>query len=194
MSLPGGLGELLNRLVALDNSLSARLTLTEEAGLRRTVAVLGAHLGDGPLWFVIAVIAFWLGDKATRHFVLLAAVAVIVAVGLTTALKFLAVAVIVAVGLTTALKFLMRRSRPREMTSFYSIKYDRYSFPSGHATRVACLAMVFSHRFPCWAVVFCASALFVALCRVALGIHYISDVLVGLAVGFLASWVIVSIM
>jgi undecaprenyl-diphosphatase len=177
MSLPGRLGELLNRLVALDNSLSARLTLTEEAGLRRTIAVLGAHLGDGPLWLVIAVIAFWLGDKATRHFVLLAAVAVIV-----------------AVGLTTALKFLMRRSRPREMTSFYSIKYDRYSFPSGHATRVACLAMVFSHQFPCWAVVFCASALFVALCRVALGIHYISDVLIGLAVGFLASWVIVSIM
>lgn len=176
MSLPGGLGEILNHLVALDNSLSVRLTLTKEAGLRRTVAVLGAHLGDGPLWFAIAAIAFWLGDEATRHFVLLAAVAVIV-----------------AVGLTTVLKFLMRRGRPREMTGFYSTRYDRYSFPSGHATRVACLAMVFSHQFPCWAVVFYASALFVALCRVALGIHYVSDVLVGLAVGFLASSVIVSI-
>ncbi|NIO69757.1 MAG: phosphatase PAP2 family protein [Anaerolineae bacterium] len=176
MSLPGGLGARLSRLVALDNSLSARLTLTEEAGLRRTIAVLGAHLGDGPLWFVIAIIAFWLGDEATRHVVLLTAVATSVA-GL----------------LTTALKFLTRRGRPREMTGFYSTKYDRYSFPSGHATRVACLATVFSHQFPCWAVVFYASALFVALCRVALGIHYISDVLVGLAVGFLASWVIVSI-
>jgi undecaprenyl-diphosphatase len=176
MSLPGVLGEMLNRLVALDNSLSARLTLTEETALRRTVAILGAHLGDGLLWLVIAVIAFWLGNEATRHLVLLAAVAVIV-----------------AGGLTTVLKFLMRRGRPREMTSFYSTRYDPYSFPSGHATRVACLAMVFSHRFPCWAVVFYALALFVALCRVALGIHYVSDVLVGLAVGFLASSVIVSI-
>jgi len=176
MSLPGGLGELLNRLVALDNSLSVRLSLTDEAGLRRTVAVLGAHLGDGPLWFALAIIAFWLGDEATRHFVLLTAVAVIV-----------------AGGLTTVLKFLMRRSRPREMTGLYSTRYDPYSFPSGHATRVACLAMVFSHQFPCWAVVFYASALFVALCRVALGIHYVSDVLVGQAVGFLASRVIVSI-
>jgi undecaprenyl-diphosphatase len=176
MSLPGGLGEQLNRLVALDNSLSARLTLTKEAGLRRTIAVLGAHLGDGPLWFAIAVAAFWLGDEATRHFVLLTAVATSVA-GLQ----------------TTALKFLTRRGRPREMTGFYSTKYDRHSFPSGHATRVACLATVFSRQFPCWAIVFYASALFVALCRVALGIHYISDVLVGLAVGFLASWVIVSI-
>jgi undecaprenyl-diphosphatase len=176
MSLPGVLGEMLNRLVALDNSLSARLTLTEEAALRRTVAILGAHLGDGPLWLVIAVIAFWLGNEATRHLVLLAAVAVIV-----------------AGGLTTVLKFLMRRGRPREMTGFYSTRYDRYSFPSGHATRVACLAMVFSHRFPCWTVAFYAVALFVALCRVALGIHYVSDVLVGLAVGFLASSVIVSI-
>jgi undecaprenyl-diphosphatase len=166
---------MLNRLLALDNSLSARLTLTKEAGLRRTVAVLGAHLGDGLLWLVIAVIAFWLGNEATRHFVLLATVAVIV-----------------AGGLTTVLKFLMRRGRPREMTGFYSTRYDRYSFPSGHATRVACLAMTLSHQFPCWVVVFYALALFVALCRVALGIHYISDVLVGLAVGFLASWVIVS--
>ena len=176
MSLPGGWGELLDRLVALDTSLSARLTLTEEARLRRTVAVLGAHLGDGPLWFVIAVIALWLGDEATRHFVLLTAVAVLV-----------------AVGLTTVLKLLTRRNRPREATGFYSTKHDRYSFPSGHATRVACLALVFSHQFPCWAVVFYALALFVALCRVALGIHYISDVLVGLAIGLLASWVIVSI-
>ena len=176
MSLPGGLGEMLNRLAALDNSLSARLTLTKEAGLRRAVAVLGAHLGDGPLWLVIAVIAFWLGNEATRHFVLLAAATTVV-----------------AGTMTTGLKFLVRRGRPQEMTGFYSTRYDRYSFPSGHATRVACLAMVFSHRFPCWAVVFYALALSVALCRVALGIHYVSDVLVGLTVGFLASSVIVSI-
>jgi undecaprenyl-diphosphatase len=175
MSLTDKLDGLLKHLVALDRSLSAHLTLTEEAGLQRTVVVLGAHLGDGPLWFAIAFIAFWLGDEATRHFVLLAAVAVIV-----------------AGGLTTLLKFWMRRSRPREIPGLYSTKYDPYSFPSGHATRLACQAMVFSHRFPCWAVVFYASALFVALCRVVLGIHYISDILVGLAIGFLASWVIVS--
>jgi undecaprenyl-diphosphatase len=170
-------GELLNRLAALDTSLSGRLTLTGEAGWQRTVAALGAHLGDAPLWFVIAVIAFGLGDEATRHFVLLTAVAVIV-----------------AGGLTTFLKFRTRRSRPRERPGFYSTRYDPYSFPSGHATRLACQATVFSHQFPCWAVVSYALALFVALCRVALGIHYLSDVLVGLAIGFLASVVIVSIL
>ena len=176
MSFPSGWGELLNRLVALDRGLSARLTLGEEAGWRRRVAVVGAHLGDGLLWFVIAVVALGLGSEATRHFVLRAAVAVIV-----------------AGGLTAVLKFLMRRGRPQEMTGFYSTRYDHYSFPSGHATRAACLALVFSHQFPGWAVAFYASALFVALCRVALDIHYVSDVLVGLAVGFFTSWVIVSI-
>ena len=176
MSLTGGLGDLLNRLVALDNNLSARLTLTEESGWRRTVAVLGAHLGDGPFWFVVAVIAFWLGDETTRNSVLLAVVAVIV-----------------AGGLTTALKFLMRRGRPQEIPGLYSTRYDPYSFPSGHATRVACQAMVFSYQFPRWAIVFYASALFVALCRVVLGIHYAFDVLAGLVIGSLASWAIVSI-
>ncbi len=176
MSLPGGWGELLNRLVALDRSLSARPTLGEEAGWRRRVAVVGAHLGDGLLWFVIAVIALGLGDEETRHFVLRAAVAVIV-----------------AVGLTAALKLLMRRGRPRERAGFYSARYDHYSFPSGHATRAACLALIFSHQFPGWAVAFYASALFVALCRVALDIHYVSDVLAGLAVGFFTSWAILSL-
>jgi len=173
MSFPKGPRELLNRLAALDTSLSACLTLTGEAGWQRTVAVLGAHLGDGPLWFAIAVIVFWLSE-ATRHFVLLAAVAVIA-----------------AGGLTTGLKFLMKRSRPQEATGFYSTRYDPYSFPSGHATRVACLAMMFSHQFPCWAIVFYALALFVSFCRIALGIHYICDVLVGLAIGFITSGVIV---
>lgn len=176
MSPPGNSSEWLNRLRALDNSLSSCLTLTEEAGLQRTVAALGAHLGDGPLWFVIAVIAFWLGSQATRHLILLAAVTTVV-----------------AGTMTTGLKFLVRRGRPQEMNGFYSTRYDRYSFPSGHATRVACLATVFSHQFPYWAVGFYALALFIVLCRVALGIHYASDVLVGLAIGFLVSWVVVSL-
>ncbi len=177
MSLPDRLGELLNHLVALDNGLSIRLTLTEKARWGRAVAVLGAHLGDGPLWFGIAFIAFWLGGEATRCFVLLAAVAAII-----------------SVGLTTALKLLIKRKRPREATGFYSTRYDRYSFPSGHATRVACLAVIFSHQFPHWAAVFYAVALFVALCRIALGIHYISDILVGLAIGSLVSGGVVSIL
>jgi undecaprenyl-diphosphatase len=176
MSLTGKLGGLLKRLVALDNDLSARLTLTEETGWQRMVAVLGAHLGDGPLWFVIAVVAFVLGGEETRRFVLLAAVAAIV-----------------TVGLTTVLKLLIRRSRPREATGFYSTRYDRHSFPSGHATRVACLAMIFSRQFPCWAIVFYALALFVSLCRIALDIHYISDILAGLVIGFLVSWGVVFI-
>ena len=176
MSLPSGLAGLLNRLVALDRGLSARLTLGEEAGWRRRIAVVGAHLGDGLLWFVIAFVALGLGDEAIKRFVLRAAVAVIV-----------------AGGLTATLKFLMKRGRPRERAGFYSTRYDHYSFPSGHATRAACLALVFSHQSPGWAVAFYASALFVALCRVALGIHYVSDVLAGLAVGFFTSWVIVSI-
>ncbi len=184
MSLPSGWSERLNRLAALDRGLSDRLTLGQEAKRRRSIAVVGAHLGDGLLWFIIAGLAFGLGNEATKRFVLRAAVPVIA-----------------AGGVTAALKLLMRRRRPRETAGFYSIKYDRYSFPSGHAARAACLALVFSHQFPDWAlgrgsgqaVIFYASALFVALCRVALGIHYLSDVAAGLVVGFLTSWVIVSI-
>jgi undecaprenyl-diphosphatase len=87
----------------------------------------------------------------------------------------------------TMLKYLVRRSRPQDRVGFYALKTDRYSFPSGHATRMASIAVTVG-RFDLTAGVICYMlAILVGLCRIAVGVHYASDVLVGLLIGTLGA-------
>ncbi|MDY7041399.1 MAG: phosphatase PAP2 family protein [Chloroflexota bacterium] len=165
-------------IVTWDRELSARLTLPTEAVLLRRVATLGAHLGDSWLWLAASSVAWMVGDAAVRRLVLV--------VGL---------AVVFAVGVTMLLKILVRRRRPQERGGFYSQgTADRYSFPSGHAARVASIAVTLGLSSPLAAAIFYPWAVFVALCRVLLGLHYLGDILVGLGTGFIASCVLAAIL
>jgi undecaprenyl-diphosphatase len=165
---------LLLRIIACDESLTARLILPEEAVLLRKVAMLCAHLGDSLLWLAVAVVAFLLGGEDTRSVVLLTAFAVLL-----------------SGGLTTILKYLVRRTRPLGLSSFYLKIYGRYSFPSGHAARMACIAFVVGATFPRYSLPFYLLTSVVSFSRVAIGIHYLSDVLVGFAIGFAFSYTVI---
>lgn len=57
------------------------------------------------------------------------------------------------------------------------------AFPSGHATAAFALATALGYRWPRWRPVGFALAALVALSRVALGVHWPSDVAAGAAVG-----------
>jgi undecaprenyl-diphosphatase len=150
----------------LDKAISRRLTLSpDRVTLRRLVAV-GAHLGDGWLWLAGSAVALAAGSPATRWLVIR-----------------LAIAVLCAVGVGSGVKYLARRPRPVDLKGFYSRRLDSYSFPSGHAIRVACIATALSVSYPAWTPLLVTYAGLVAVCRVALGIHYLGDVLVGLLIG-----------
>jgi undecaprenyl-diphosphatase len=84
------------------------------------------------------------------------------------------------------LKFSIRRKRPDgEWGQIYRIT-DPHSFPSGHAARSAALAVMGLAIGPPWfGVVLVLWAPWVGLSRVALGVHYLSDVVVGWVVGAL---------
>jgi undecaprenyl-diphosphatase len=60
---------------------------------------------------------------------------------------------------------------------------DRFSFPSGHTITAFAIAVSLGLYYPALLVglVFCA--LSVAASRVILGLHYLSDVLVGIVIG-----------
>lgn len=161
-----------------DRRLSARLTLSEQARLRRKGATLGAHLGDSLLWLGLGLVALALGNAAVRQAVVVTALAAIL-----------------SAGSVTVVKPCLRRQRPRPgMKGFFWDRFDRYSFPSGHAARTASIAIVMGINYPHYAPPFFLLPFIVGLCRIALGIHYLSDIVVGLLIGLLFSWAVVSIL
>jgi undecaprenyl-diphosphatase len=64
------------------------------------------------------------------------------------------------------------------------------SFPSGHAVTGFALAYVLSRAYPKASPLFYLLAIMIALSRVYLATHFLSDVVAGAAVGLLAGWTV----
>jgi len=96
---------------------------------------------------------------------------------------FITACIILTGVLSWGLKFLFGRSRPdlwhnMHEYGFYwlQVKAIYWSFPSGHATTILSIAFGLSFLFPRYRILFVSSGLFIALTRVLLGYHYLSDV------------------
>ncbi|KAF1748070.1 hypothetical protein GCK72_024537 [Caenorhabditis remanei] len=125
-------------------------------------------------WFVVAALGLIVAygknfDEMTQYGL------VVLNIGLYFDLIFIAV-----------IKFYIHRDRPLKTYSKY-IEYtvDIYSFPSGHSSRAAMLIVMLYNFSPMSAVPFIPLPLIVGLSRVALGRHYITDVLAGIVIGFM---------
>ncbi len=158
---------LLARLLAWDARLSQRLRLPEGRSAWRWLAAILAHSGDSWFWFA-GLGALWLwGPAAWRG-----------RVGLMLGGIFVTALVVLA------LKFTIRRRRPQGEWGAIYRQTDPHSFPSGHAARGALLAVLGWGLWPPGiGLALTAWALLVALARVAMGVHYVADVLVGLFIG-----------
>jgi len=86
--------------------------------------------------------------------------------------------------LVMSIKFSVRRKRPEGEWGGIYRNTDPHSFPSGHAARSFLIAVVASGLAPAWlAILIWIWAPLVALARVAMGVHYVSDVVAGALVG-----------
>jgi undecaprenyl-diphosphatase len=90
-------------------------------------------------------------------------------------------ALAVSHGFIQVIKRLVGRERPSETVPGRSAigNPDRFSFPSGHATSSLAIALSYAVAFPAATVPLVTLGIVVGWSRVALGVHFPGDVLVG---------------
>jgi len=158
------------RILELDARLSAQMRVAGRPGVLRSVAIVLAHSGDSWFWWAGLGLLWWLGNSFWRLW------------ALTVLLSIIALAVFVL-----AIKFTIRRRRPEGDWGGIYRKTDPHSFPSGHAARVILIAVLALGLGPGWlALIICIWAPLVALARVAMGVHYLSDIVAGFGLGGVA--------
>jgi membrane-associated phospholipid phosphatase len=167
----------LERTLALDARLSARLRVAERPGLLRTAAAILAHSGDSWFWWAGLALLWWLGNAFWRPW------------ALTVLLSIIGLAVVVL-----AIKFTIRRRRPEGEWGGMYRSTDPHSFPSGHAARAFMIGVLVIGLGPGWLAIFlCVWAVLVALARVAMGLHYLSDIVAGAVLGAIAGGIVLLI-
>jgi undecaprenyl-diphosphatase len=143
------------------------MRVAERPGLLRSLAILLAHSGDSWFWAVGLGWLWWRGGEFWRG----------------RALALLA-GILATAALVMVIKFTVRRQRPEGEWGKIYRSTDPHSFPSGHAARAVMLALLAVGLGPIWfALMLCIWAPLVVLARVAMGLHYLSDVLAGALFG-----------
>lgn len=157
----------MRKFLKADASLSKTLHIPENQKFFSIILKIIAHSGDSWFWLAGLFIIWLFSEGEWRQR------AVFLGVGLT----FMAAA-------TILLKFTIRRPRPEgEWGQIYRVT-DPHSFPSGHAARSAALVVIaFAIGPPWFGLLMALWAPWVGLSRVALGLHYLFDVLAGWLVG-----------
>jgi len=157
----------IGQILKFDARISKTLRIPEE---RKTISLIlkfFAHSGDSWFWLAGLFITWLFSEGEWRQ-----------------RSAFLGVGLFIMAAAVIVLKFSIRRPRPEgKWGQIYRIT-DPHSFPSGHAARSAALALMGIAVGPPWlAIALCIWAPWVGLSRVALGVHYLSDVLAGWLVG-----------
>lgn len=162
-----------NRLVDVDAHGSNALRLKNQGTLLWNSMSFFAHSGDSWFWMAGLIIT-WLVTHGEWH----------------RKSSLIAIAVSALAVLVLAIKFTVRRQRPAGEWGAIYRNTDPHSFPSGHAARVFLLATMAVGLGPLWfALLLVIWAPLVSISRVAMGVHYLSDIIAGMILGLLAGWV-----
>ena len=158
-----------NRIQSNDHRLMRQVHRWRPPRWFRVLVILTTRLGDGWLWYLLGVILLLNGGER----------------------RFLAIgaggsAAIVGIIIFCALKRTSQRKRPCEIEPHCwaaVLPPDKYSFPSGHSFTSFAIAVSVGLFYPQLQAYLLLMASLIALSRIILGMHFLSDVLVGSAIG-----------
>jgi undecaprenyl-diphosphatase len=160
---------MLQFISARDHKLMRKVNQWAAPRWIRFWAIAATRGGDGWLWY-LAGLAVWLFGGHNR-------LQAIAAAGL---------AALLGVCSFIILKNVSGRTRPCAIEPHCWAELlppDQFSFPSGHTITAFALAVTFSLFYPSTSVPFLFCAVSIATSRILLGMHFLSDVVVGAVIG-----------
>lgn len=159
------------KILELDRDWSYALRVAEKPGTRRTLAMIFAHSGDSWFWGAAMLLLWLVANPFWKQWAVY---------------ELFWISVLAALVMT--LKFIIRRRRPEGEWGAIYRNTDPHSFPSGHAARAFLIAALAGLLGPSeLALVLWIWAPLVALARVAMGVHYVSDIIAGAVVGIVVT-------
>lgn len=131
--------------------------------------VAATRMGDGWIWYGLGFLLLAFGG--TQRYAATSAAGV---------------AALAGVAVFKLLKRLSQRPRPCQIEPHCWSRVlppDQFSFPSGHTMTAFSIALVVSYFYPSLEAPLFFLALSIAISRVVLGMHFLSDVLAGMVLG-----------
>ena len=95
------------------------------------------------------------------------------------------------------LKPFFERVRPSHMSieglNLLVSKGGKWSMPSNHASNMFSLAVILSYFYRRFKVILFFLATVIAISRVYVGVHYPGDVIIGALIGYIISWIVITL-
>jgi undecaprenyl-diphosphatase len=152
-----------------DHRLMRRLHRWRAPRWFRILMIVATRGGDGWLWYGLGLILLVYGGE--QRFAAIGAAGSSAVAG---------------IFLFRALKRTSRRKRPCEIEPHcwsFVLPPDKYSFPSGHSITAFAVAVTLGLFYPFLKPCLLALAFLIAASRIILGMHFLSDVIAGSALG-----------
>jgi len=152
-----------------DRRLMQRMNRWRAPRLIRVWMIAATRMGDGWIWYGLGFMLLAYGGPQRFSAVCAAGAAAIA-----------------GIFVFKALKRLSHRPRPCQVEPHCWSKVlppDQFSFPSGHTMTACSIALVVSYFYPSLEGPLLFLALSIAMSRIVLGMHFLSDVLAGVVLG-----------
>ena len=156
-------------IIRRDHNLMQRINNWDAPRWMRSYAISSTRAGDGWLWYAMGVLILLFGGEQRFR-----------------ALGAAGIAAILSILLFMVLKRFANRRRPCEIAPHCwatLLPPDQFSFPSGHTMTAFAVSLPLLMFYPelGTGLMFCAVS--IALSRILLGMHFLSDVVAGAILG-----------
>lgn len=160
----------MNEILKKDIEWSQRMLIPEDKRFLRSILSLISHSCDSWYWLAGLLLIWIFTQGSVRQMAV-----------------FMAFSMVLLAVIVLGIKFVIKRPRPEGLFGQVYRETDPHSFPSGHAARAMAIAIIVTTFGKPWlSVLVFLWAFLVGYSRVALALHYLSDVIVGWLVGLLS--------